>query len=462
MRASRILSNRHQRASLLIAELCKEREDGLTRAPSPHSRARQGSHNSFDSPVRRQYGNASGVGGSFAFEAMARGLGKGQQNPLALLPTAAMLAPLSHNAGLTGKPLRNAKRRGPPSQANGVANVNISSAKSDDGQGGGANDADRLRVPYNGVSPGAYALDPAVDLDVSRGGDGGAGGSPSSSGTSLEAGGRSFSDSLARSKSLPRPSLPPSPSSGAPRYSQPPSPMTRAQKVVAASPGVNTPPMNDMMAVMDGLAFRPGEEGAEAIPRTGDGKSAPSKAASVSKADEANATSSSTSTITGTADAPSASTTTMPATEAVAGQDSPYADVSTRSSPYQYQTHSPWTFLQPAISSYVPYTAPGSATGGAAATTAVMAGEEQGKGQTDKAAGEVESVTSAPNSTKSADKAGKVEAPISAQAISSSSTKPGASTTQPHPPLPAEGPSAVRPTTTAASMTKEAGSNGAK
>jgi hypothetical protein len=46
-------------------------------------------------------------------------------------------------------------------------------------------------------------------------------------------------------------------------------------------------------------------------------------------------------------------------------QDSPYADISARSSPY-YQQHSPWTFLVPQVGPYVPYSGPGSAAAAAA------------------------------------------------------------------------------------------------
>lgn len=148
-RASKILANRSQRASTVLADLCEERDDTIN-VPDPpryhnnHYRAwhnsgrghhgqNNGSHAAhgpqgglgltglnphgggypvthlYDGPMHRwgrHSGNASGVGGSFAFEAMARGLGKGQNNSMAIVPSQAMLQPLSHSAGLTGKPAR--------------------------------------------------------------------------------------------------------------------------------------------------------------------------------------------------------------------------------------------------------------------------------------------------------------------------------------------------------------------
>ncbi len=126
MRASRYLTNmRGQKISVLIAELCEEREDSLSRAPDGpgsmqrypynthlgvggangagfygqanggrHYRDTYGSHRRYDAP------NMSGYGGSFAFEQMARGLSQGVAYP----PTAAMLAPLSRTHGLSPKP----------------------------------------------------------------------------------------------------------------------------------------------------------------------------------------------------------------------------------------------------------------------------------------------------------------------------------------------------------------------
>ncbi|KDN37926.1 hypothetical protein K437DRAFT_31654 [Tilletiaria anomala UBC 951] len=318
IRASKILSNRNQRASTLIAELCKEREDGLARAPENprHPHRYPGGYSTFDSPVRRHYANASGVGGSFAFEAMARGLGRGQQNPLALLPTAAMLAPLSHNGGLTGKPARGPRRRG---QQN-----NMSSAKSDDGmQHSGSN---TLVVPYNnggaggGVSPGGYVLDQAIDLSEEVSVD------------SATRSARSFSDTLARSKSLPRQSIL-TVANGIPRHSQPPSPMTRPQMPTAA-PGVS-PPMTEILAAIEDMSVQQGET--------------PGRHSSISD------------------------------TGALL-QDSPYADVSTRSSPYQYQTHSPWTFLQPSIAPYVPYTGGGAASASARPSAMAASGSSSQQG----------------------------------------------------------------------------------
>lgn len=127
MRASRILTNtRGQKISVLIAELCEEREDSLSRAPDgPSSLQRYpyqphlgvgaaggtsfyGSGSNGNRHYRDTYGtnrrydgtNISGYGGSFAFEQMARGLSQGVAYP----PTAAMLAPLSRTHGLSPKP----------------------------------------------------------------------------------------------------------------------------------------------------------------------------------------------------------------------------------------------------------------------------------------------------------------------------------------------------------------------
>ena len=113
MRASRILlSPKSTRVSALIAELCEERDDSLTRAPdshSPRTKAYGARSAGLDSRGYRDvYANSrrydtppsySGFGGSFAFEQMARGLGQGVAYP----PTTAMLAPLSRNHGLSPK-----------------------------------------------------------------------------------------------------------------------------------------------------------------------------------------------------------------------------------------------------------------------------------------------------------------------------------------------------------------------
>jgi terminal uridylyltransferase len=124
MRASRILTTRSERVSSVLAELCEEREDGLTRAPdtpyyqrhrssfaSPSSAYNSASSAGFDprylQDLARRYdlsnNTASGFGGSFAFEEMARGLGQAQKssNVMAYPPTTAMLAPLSQNTGLS-------------------------------------------------------------------------------------------------------------------------------------------------------------------------------------------------------------------------------------------------------------------------------------------------------------------------------------------------------------------------
>ena len=113
MRASRLLANRSVRASALLEELVAEREDGLTRAPDqPTSRAGR-MHARHGSAKSRSFGRpagwshlqdaqrfASGIGGSLAFEEMARNLGNVQG--VAYPPTAAMLAPLSQTNALRG------------------------------------------------------------------------------------------------------------------------------------------------------------------------------------------------------------------------------------------------------------------------------------------------------------------------------------------------------------------------
>ena len=124
MRASRILTTRTERVSHALAELCEEREDGLTRAPdsayyqrqrasfaAPAALAMGSAGYGFDSrylrDLTRRYdlsnSSTSGFGGSFAFEEMARGLGQAQKssNVVAYPPTTAMLAPLSQNTGLS-------------------------------------------------------------------------------------------------------------------------------------------------------------------------------------------------------------------------------------------------------------------------------------------------------------------------------------------------------------------------
>ncbi|SPO36902.1 related to caffeine-induced death protein 1 Cid1 [Pseudozyma flocculosa] len=133
MRASRILMNpKSQRVSALIAELCEEREDGLSRAPDgpyPRPRYQNGPPGVDGRSYRDMYANPrrydsptfSGYGGSFAFEQMARGLGQGVAFP----PTTAMLAPLSRNHGLSPKPQ-------PPRFAHAQEPV-ISSGQSDTG-----------------------------------------------------------------------------------------------------------------------------------------------------------------------------------------------------------------------------------------------------------------------------------------------------------------------------------------
>ncbi|WFD29509.1 RNA uridylyltransferase [Malassezia sp. CBS 17886] len=104
MRASRLLANRSVRAASLLAQLCEEREDGLTRAPDfpVRSRAHHDGPRSLGRwpPDARRDAPAGGLGGSIAFEEMARGLGFGMAYP----PPAAMLAPLSQTHGLYAPP----------------------------------------------------------------------------------------------------------------------------------------------------------------------------------------------------------------------------------------------------------------------------------------------------------------------------------------------------------------------
>ncbi len=154
MRASRILTNtRGQKISVLIAELCEEREDSLSRAPdgpgsmqrypySNHLGMGMAGASSFYSTggngarhYREAYGNnrrydsshISGYGGSFAFEQMARGLSQGVAYP----PTAAMLAPLSRTHGLSAKP--QPPRFAAVNAHNAEAGQAFSSAQSDSG-----------------------------------------------------------------------------------------------------------------------------------------------------------------------------------------------------------------------------------------------------------------------------------------------------------------------------------------
>lgn len=159
MRASRILTTRMDRVSAALAELCEEREDGLTRAPESsyghRHRPMNTAHHQMYLPgggfnpqylrdlTRRFDANPSlnGLGGSFAFEEMARGLGQVQRgSAVAFPPTTAMLAPLSQNPGLS--PHQNLMRaglrydatyRGGPSSANTPSQRMPSSARSEDG-----------------------------------------------------------------------------------------------------------------------------------------------------------------------------------------------------------------------------------------------------------------------------------------------------------------------------------------
>lgn len=93
MRASRLLANRSVRAPQLLADLCAEREDGLTRAPDARHDGRGRMHGR---PMQVPRERMPFSGSTMAFEDMARGLVQGVSFP----PSHAMLAPLAQTYGL--------------------------------------------------------------------------------------------------------------------------------------------------------------------------------------------------------------------------------------------------------------------------------------------------------------------------------------------------------------------------
>lgn len=128
MRAVKILQNKNTRVSAQLAELCEEREDVVARAPDTPPHRNKFNHHHHHHPQQQQqphqlsYVNgdarpmrdhhevqnrrggqtASSAAGSFAFEEMARGLGR--QRGQMPYPTTAMLAPLSQQGGLSPRP----------------------------------------------------------------------------------------------------------------------------------------------------------------------------------------------------------------------------------------------------------------------------------------------------------------------------------------------------------------------
>ncbi|PWN53249.1 hypothetical protein IE53DRAFT_360142 [Violaceomyces palustris] len=233
MRASRILVNRSGRVSAAIAELCEEREEVLARAPDgPIQRPPRYPTNTFVNagnaalpiearpfkdfhsvPRRYETSNYSGYGGSFAFEQMARGLGQGVAFP----PTTAMLAPLSRTHGLSPKPH-------PPPRFS-THEVMMSSAHSENGSSSsnydpyrsGAGHASARTSPSfrhalpMGLHPAttggagtqeafAYGAEISFGNEVSP-----AGSEPMTNGRTKTS--RSLSETLNRSKSLPRPNF---------------------------------------------------------------------------------------------------------------------------------------------------------------------------------------------------------------------------------------------------------------
>lgn len=280
MRASRLLTTRTEKMSQVLTELCEEREDGLTRAPDAHYNPRHrssfagspyntGSNSNNNNAaidlrylrdLQRRYDLSSstavnGFGGSFAFEEMARGLGQAQKNGNMMVfpPTAAMLAPLSQNAGLSPRQglmragLRyETPRRGPLGAPLNLTSPTLhlgSSARSEDG-----NNRDIKSAKSSTCSNVSAATSPTLDsavasflqpnsieqnseTDYSTGGDGNAFGSEISFGSqrfqlhphpsSLSSRSanlpkskdidtrapRSFSDGVNRSMSMPRPGV---------------------------------------------------------------------------------------------------------------------------------------------------------------------------------------------------------------------------------------------------------------
>ena len=238
MRASRILINtRGQKISTLIADLCEEREDSLSRAPDgPGSMQRYpynshlglgagggtnfygtgangGRHHRDGYNRRYDTNNISGYGGSFAFEQMARGLSQGVAYP----PTAAMLAPISRTHGLSPKPqppqfaATNAKSAdaGPPfssaqSDSGGYAPVDYTRASIGHASAR-TSPSFKHAVPsgFSSNGPGAQEAF-AYGAEISFGVSGIASTRDDLGSTPRGKSSRSFSDTLNRSKSLPR------------------------------------------------------------------------------------------------------------------------------------------------------------------------------------------------------------------------------------------------------------------
>ncbi|KAF6766887.1 Nucleotidyl transferase domain protein [Kalmanozyma brasiliensis GHG001] len=240
MRASRFLTNtRGQKISTLIAELCEEREDSLSRAPDgPGSMQRNPYHSYMGMGVpngtsfytasanggrpyrdsnRRYDGNSiSGYGGSFAFEQMARGLGQGVAYP----PTAAMLAPLSRTHGLSPKP-QHSRYAGASSHSTDAGTASFSSAQSDSGGYAPLDSAGRASIGHasartspsfkHAVPNGYHSSNGLGAQEAFAYGAEISFGAPSVASTRDDMGStprgktsRSFSETLNRSKSLPR------------------------------------------------------------------------------------------------------------------------------------------------------------------------------------------------------------------------------------------------------------------
>lgn len=257
MRAVRILLNKSVRVSTALAELCEEREDIITRAPDTPVRTPRypptfgGDNRSYrdvhDVPRRYDGHNARGLAGSFAFEEMARGLGardlgQVQRN----LPSAAMLAPLSQNNGLSPRPSTRGRARagktggyqGGRAASHHPHEALMSSTRSESGEATNVSAFETTHStsqPSNGITASSARSSPSFSPAVPRGlgGSNGVGeafafGSEISFGSESfrlhphspsvnatmgplngnEMGGartsRSFSETLNRSKSLPR------------------------------------------------------------------------------------------------------------------------------------------------------------------------------------------------------------------------------------------------------------------
>ncbi|CAO1632277.1 unnamed protein product [Sympodiomycopsis kandeliae] len=183
MRATRILQNRHQRVTTVLTELCEEREDFVARAPdTPPLRNKYANSamysqlsaegRSHDGPRRSSNLTPSGFGGSFAFEEMARGLGR-QRGQMAY-PTTAMLAPLSQNGGLSPRPrhsgLRGTRDLSTPGRVNNRSSATVpSSARSDDGNGSPVYDNNARAVHASARTSPTFA--PAVPHDLPESND---------------------------------------------------------------------------------------------------------------------------------------------------------------------------------------------------------------------------------------------------------------------------------------------------